>query len=105
MTGGPKRHLAPIGIGGRVECTPKVRQAIKGPAALNGGEQCWCPDKSIPVNCSWLRCARSTPDKVWRRLFARIRSVPNDGRIVGGSRHVQGHAVFLGRGPRPRGNK
>jgi hypothetical protein len=38
--------------GGRdvVECTPKVRQSIKGPATLNGGEQCWCPDKSIPVN-------------------------------------------------------
>jgi hypothetical protein len=33
-----------------LECTPKVRQAIKGPATLNGGEQCWCPDKSIPVN-------------------------------------------------------
>jgi hypothetical protein len=33
-----------------VECTPKVRQTIKGPATLNGGEQCWCPDKSIPVN-------------------------------------------------------
>jgi hypothetical protein len=35
---------------GPLECTPKVRQAIKGPATLNGGEQCWCPDKSIPVN-------------------------------------------------------
>jgi len=34
----------------KLECTPKVRQAIKGPATLNGGEQCWCPDKSIPVN-------------------------------------------------------
>jgi hypothetical protein len=34
----------------QMECTPKVRQAIKGPATLNGGEQCWCPDKSIPVN-------------------------------------------------------
>jgi hypothetical protein len=33
-----------------LECTPKVRQVIKGPATLNGGEQCWCPDKSIPVN-------------------------------------------------------
>jgi hypothetical protein len=36
--------------GDSLECTPKVRQAIKGPATLNGGEQCWCPDKSIPVN-------------------------------------------------------
>jgi hypothetical protein len=36
--------------GSGVECTPKVRQAIKGPATLNGGEQCWCPDKSIRVN-------------------------------------------------------
>jgi hypothetical protein len=35
---------------GAVECTPKVRQSIKGPATLNGGEQCWCPDKSISVN-------------------------------------------------------
>jgi hypothetical protein len=35
---------------GGLECTPKVRQTIKGPATLNGGEQCWCPDKSIPVN-------------------------------------------------------
>jgi hypothetical protein len=33
-----------------LECTPKMRQAIKGPATLNGGEQCWCPDKNIPVN-------------------------------------------------------
>ena len=33
-----------------VACTPNVRQAIKGPATLNGGEQCWCPDKSTPVN-------------------------------------------------------
>ncbi len=33
-----------------VECTPKVRHGIKGPATLNGGEQCWCPDNSIPVN-------------------------------------------------------
>ena len=38
------------GAKGLLECTPKVRQAIKGPATLNGGEQCWCPDKSIPVN-------------------------------------------------------
>jgi retron-type reverse transcriptase len=36
--------------GGPLECTPKLRQAIKGPATLKGGEQCWCPDKSIPVN-------------------------------------------------------
>jgi hypothetical protein len=35
---------------GDMECTPKVRHEIKGPATLNGGEQCWCPDKSIPVN-------------------------------------------------------
>jgi hypothetical protein len=33
----------------QMECTPKVRQSIKGPATLNG-EQCWWPDKSIPVN-------------------------------------------------------
>ena len=33
-----------------VECTPKVRHEIKGPATLNGGEPCWCPDNSIPVN-------------------------------------------------------
>lgn len=33
-----------------LECTPKMRQVIKGPATLNGGEQCWCPDKNIPVN-------------------------------------------------------
>jgi hypothetical protein len=39
-----------LGKGTQMECTPKVRQAIKGPATLNGGEQCWCPDKSIPVN-------------------------------------------------------
>jgi hypothetical protein len=38
------------GHGCGMECTPKVRQTIKGPATLNGGEQCWCPDKSIPVN-------------------------------------------------------
>ena len=36
--------------GGAVECTPKVRHEIKGPATLNGGEPCWCPDNSIPVN-------------------------------------------------------
>src|SRR5438132_3913975 len=35
---------------GEVECTPKVRHEIKGPATLNGGEPCWCPDNSIPVN-------------------------------------------------------
>ncbi len=33
-----------------VECTPKVRQEIKGPITLNGGEQCLCPDNSIPAN-------------------------------------------------------
>ena len=35
---------------GTVECTPKVRHEIKGPATLNGVEPCWCPDNSIPVN-------------------------------------------------------
>ncbi len=25
-----------------MECTPKVRHEIKGPATLNGGEACWC---------------------------------------------------------------
>ncbi len=39
------------GGGGVVlECTPKMRHQIKGPATLNGGELCWCPDNSIPVN-------------------------------------------------------
>jgi hypothetical protein len=33
-----------------LECTPKVRQEIKGPITLNGGEQCLCPDNSIPAN-------------------------------------------------------
>ena len=33
-----------------VECTPKVRHQVKGPATLNGGELCWCPDNSIPVS-------------------------------------------------------
>ena len=33
-----------------LECTPKMRPQIKGPATLNGGELCWCPDNSIPVN-------------------------------------------------------
>ena len=44
--------IAVLNEGGKVvvECTPKLRQAIKGPATLNGGEQCWCPDKNIPVN-------------------------------------------------------
>jgi hypothetical protein len=37
----------PLNIRSRVwECTPKVRQATKGPATLNRGEQCWCPDKA-----------------------------------------------------------
>jgi hypothetical protein len=35
---------------GELECTPKVRHGIKGPATLNGGERCWCPDNSIPAN-------------------------------------------------------
>jgi hypothetical protein len=35
---------------GSVECTPKVRHEVKGPATLNGGEPCWCPDNSIPGN-------------------------------------------------------
>jgi hypothetical protein len=33
-----------------LECTPKMRHEIKGPITLNGGEQCLCPDKSIPAN-------------------------------------------------------
>jgi len=33
-----------------VDCTPKVRHEIKGPITLNGGEQCSCPDNSIPAN-------------------------------------------------------
>ena len=37
-------------LGATLECTPKVRHEIKGPATLNGGEPCWCPDNSIPVN-------------------------------------------------------
>ncbi len=36
--------------GKKVECTPKVRHEIKGPITLNGGEQCLCPDRSIPAN-------------------------------------------------------
>ena len=52
---GAKRRSGSAGIWGAgergsMECTPKMRQAIKGPATLNGGEQCWCPDKNIPVN-------------------------------------------------------
>jgi putative transposase len=39
-----------LGKGTQLECTPKVRHEIKGPATLNGGEPCWCPDNSIPVN-------------------------------------------------------
>jgi len=38
------------GRGFAVECTPKVRHGIEGPATLNGGELCWCPDNSILVN-------------------------------------------------------
>jgi len=33
-----------------VDCTPKVRHEFKGPITLNGGEQCLCPDNSIPAN-------------------------------------------------------
>jgi hypothetical protein len=33
-----------------LECTPKLRQEIKEPATVIGGERCWCPDKNIPVN-------------------------------------------------------
>jgi hypothetical protein len=33
-----------------LECTPKMRHEIKGPITLNGGEQCLCPNKSIPAN-------------------------------------------------------
>ena len=36
--------------GEKVDCTPKLRQEIKGPATLNGGERCWCPDNNIPAN-------------------------------------------------------
>src|SRR5437762_2105202 len=28
-----------------MECTRKLRQEIKGPATVSGGERCWCPDK------------------------------------------------------------
>jgi hypothetical protein len=35
---------------GALECTPKMRHEIKGPITLNGGEQCLCPNKSIPAN-------------------------------------------------------
>ena len=39
------------GGGGVVlDCTPKMRHELKGPITLNGGEQCLCPDNSIPVN-------------------------------------------------------
>src|SRR5216684_3211656 len=38
------------GKGAFLECTPKMRQEIKGPITLNGGEQCLCPDKNIPAN-------------------------------------------------------
>jgi len=34
----------------QLDCTPKVRQEIKGPATLNGGERCWCPGNNIPAN-------------------------------------------------------
>ena len=33
-----------------LDCTPKMRHELKGPITLNGGEQCLCPDNSIPVN-------------------------------------------------------
>src|SRR5580704_10773004 len=40
----PNKASTELGRGrGTVECTPKVRHGIKGPATLNGGEQCWCP--------------------------------------------------------------
>ena len=35
---------------GALDCTPKMRHELKGPITLNGGEQCLCPDNSIPVN-------------------------------------------------------
>jgi mutator family transposase len=35
---------------GKLECARKLRQEIKGPATVIGGERCWCPDKNIPVN-------------------------------------------------------
>jgi hypothetical protein len=35
---------------GKLECTPKMRHELKGQITLNGGEQCLCPDNSIPVN-------------------------------------------------------
>ena len=43
-------HSSDQGVGGSNGCTPKVRHEIKGPITLNGGEQCLCPDNSIPVN-------------------------------------------------------
>ena len=59
LSGGYPRAKAPLVLGGEgagvveeggVECTPKVRHGTKGPATLNGGELCWCPDNSILVN-------------------------------------------------------
>ena len=43
-------YIDEAGAKGPLECTPKVRQEVKGPATLNGGERCWCPDKNIPAN-------------------------------------------------------
>src|SRR5438445_10983152 len=44
-------RLSALREGGSIlECTPKLRQGIKGPATVNGGERWWCPDKNIPVN-------------------------------------------------------
>ena len=47
-----RKQLKEVGWtkGLELECTPKVRHEIKGPATLNGGEPCWCPDNSIPVS-------------------------------------------------------
>jgi len=46
----PKVKIGSGGGGGILECTPKVRHGTKGPATLNRGELCWCPDNSILVN-------------------------------------------------------
>ena len=45
-----KRGSGNVAGWGYLECTPKLRQENKGPATVNGGERCWCPDKNIPVN-------------------------------------------------------
>ena len=38
------------GEGRGVECTPKMRQEVKGASYIEWRRQCWCPDNSIPAN-------------------------------------------------------